>query len=309
MTNGWAIALHGGAGTILKESMTAERESAYRKGLADALARGREVLESGGASEAAVEATVNALEDNPLFNAGYGAVLTADETAELDAAIMRGSDLAAGAVAGVADIRNPVSLARLVMERSSHVMLAGEGASRFAREHDVAMVPNTYFMTDFRLEQLRKAMAKNQVSLDHNDNKYGTVGAVARDRMGNVAAATSTGGMTNKRPGRIGDSPLIGAGTYASNRSCAVSATGHGEMFIRLTVARDIAALMEYAGLSLADAASRKVMKELMEIDGRGGIIAVGTSGDPVMIFNTPGMYRAAQCEGGEPEIGIYEAE
>ncbi|MGR6432640.1 isoaspartyl peptidase/L-asparaginase family protein [Rhizobium sp. PAMB 3174] len=309
MANGWAIALHGGAGTILKESMTAERESAYRKGLADALARGREVLESGGASEVAVEATVNALEDNPLFNAGYGAVLTADETAELDAAIMRGSDLAAGAVAGVADIRNPVSLARLVMERSSHVMLAGEGASRFAREQNAAMVPNTYFITDFRLEQLRKAMAKNQVSLDHNDNKYGTVGAVARDRMGNVAAATSTGGMTNKRRGRIGDSPLIGAGTYASNRSCAVSATGHGEMFIRLTVARDIAALMEYAGLSLADAASRKVMKELMEIDGRGGIIAVGTSGDPVMIFNTPGMYRAAQCEGGEPEIGIYGAE
>ncbi|MET3601713.1 isoaspartyl peptidase/L-asparaginase family protein [Martelella mangrovi] len=306
MKTEWAIALHGGAGTILRETMSAEREATYREALAAALSRGSDILERGGSSADAVEAVVNALEDDSLFNAGHGAVLTADGAFELDAAIMRGGDLAAGAVAGVVDIRNPVSLARQVMERSQHVLLAGDGASRFARELGIEPVSNDYFETEYRRKQLIQAQAKNEVSLDHNDRKFGTVGAVARDRAGDLAAATSTGGMTNKRPGRIGDSPLIGAGTYASNRSCAVSATGHGEMFIRLTVARDIAALMEYAGLSLEAAVDRKVMRELPEIDGRGGVIAVSREGRPVFGFNTPGMYRAAQWEGADVEVGIY---
>ncbi|MBD8891716.1 isoaspartyl peptidase/L-asparaginase family protein [Roseibium litorale] len=306
MTDGWAIALHGGAGTILKENMTPERETAYSAGLREALLRGSIILSDGGSCEDAVEAVVRALEDDPLFNAGRGAVLTADGTFELDAAIMRGKDLAAGAVTGVSDIRNPVSLARLVMERSEHVLLAGDGAARFARAQGIGAVSSGYFETGYRREQLLKAQARNEVSLDHSDHKYGTVGAVARDRNGHLAAATSTGGMTNKKPGRIGDSPLIGAGTYASDKSCAVSATGHGEMFIRMTVARDIAALMEYAGLPLEEAARRKVLDELPLIGGGGGIIAVGRSGPPVLTFNTAGMYRAAQSEGGTVETGIY---
>ncbi|MEF2071276.1 isoaspartyl peptidase/L-asparaginase family protein [Consotaella aegiceratis] len=302
----WALALHGGAGTILKERMTPDKEAAYRAGLDHALAQGRAVLEAGGACEAAVEATVVALEDNPLFNAGKGSVLTRDGTVEMDAAIMRGRDLAAGSVTGLLHVRNPVRLARLVMDGSDHVMLAGAGAERFAREAGAVMVEPAYFEIELRRSQLAEAQAKQEISLDHNDHKYGTVGAVARDIHGNLAAATSTGGMTNKHPGRIGDSPVIGAGTYANDRGAAVSATGHGEMFIRLSVGRDISALVEYGGLSLDQAVARKVLEELPAIDGRGGVIAVGRTGAPVLCFNTPGMYRAAQVEGGEALIGFY---
>ncbi|WP_176083545.1 isoaspartyl peptidase/L-asparaginase [Martelella sp. HB161492] len=307
MSDDWAIALHGGAGTILKETMTPEREAAYRQGLEAALAAGRAVLEAGGAAEDAVEASVIALEDDPLFNAGRGAVLTADGGFELDSAIMRGHDLAVGAVFSVCDVANPIRLARLVMDYSPHVAFCGEGASRFARAGGLPAVPPAYFETAHRRQQLEKARAANVISLDHNDNKFGTVGAVARDARGNLAAATSTGGMTNKAVGRIGDSPVIGAGTYASNASCAVSATGHGELFIRLTVARDIAAMMEYGGLSLIEASRRKVLVELATLEAEsGGIIAVGRTGDPVLVFNSAGMYRAAQSAGGEPVIAIY---
>ncbi|TPW33277.1 isoaspartyl peptidase/L-asparaginase [Martelella alba] len=307
MSIDWAIALHGGAGTILKDRMTPEKEAAYRQGLEVALAAGRTVLEAGGPAEDAVQASVVALEDNPLFNAGRGAVLTADGSFELDAAIMRGHDMAVGAVFSVADVASPITLARLILEQSPHVAFCGEGASRFARANGLPCVSQDYFETEYRRQQLEKARAMKVISLDHNDNKFGTVGAVARDCNGNLAAATSTGGMTNKAPGRIGDSPVIGAGTYASNASCAVSATGHGELFIRLTVARDIAAMMEYGGVTLMEAAQRKVLVELEKLEAEsGGVIAVGKTGSPVLVFNSAGMYRASQCAGAQPVIGIY---
>lgn len=301
----WALALHGGAGTISKASMTPEKEVAYRAGLMAALAAGRAVLAAGGAAEEAVVATVIELENDPLFNAGRGSVLTSAGRVEMDAALMRGRDLAAGAVAGITRVRNPILLARAVMEQSPQVMLCGEGAEAFAAAAGLAFAEPDYFITDMRLEQLRAARAADVVSLDHNDHKYGTVGAVARDRAGNLAAATSTGGMTNKRPGRIGDSPVIGAGTYA-NGVAAVSATGHGETFIRMTVARDIAALIDYAGLDLDAAVRRKVIDELPRIGGSGGVIAVGAHGAPVLAFNTPGMYRAAEEEGGTSTVAFY---
>ncbi len=311
-TENWAIALHGGAGTIARAGMAPERRAEYEASLAACLAVGSDILSNGGNSMDAVEATVNALEDAPLFNAGRGAVLTSDGTFELDSAIMRGRDLAAGAVINVRRIANPISLARLVMEHSNHVVLAGDGAERFAGEQGVAFVEPAYFETEHRRAQLVAARGRAQVMLDHSEDddpatrSLGTVGAVARDAAGDLAAATSTGGMTNKHPGRVGDSPLIGAGTYASNLSCAVSATGHGEMFIRLVVAHDIAALMQHGGLTLEAAVRRKVCDELPAIDGSGGVVAVGRSGPPVMMFNTPGMYRARQCAGGAPEIAIF---
>ncbi|PVA09839.1 beta-aspartyl-peptidase [Pelagivirga sediminicola] len=303
----WALALHGGAGTILREHLSPEDETRYRAGLEVALAAGRAVLEAGGTALDAVEETVTALEENPVFNAGKGSVLTAEGAVEMDAAIMDGASLDAGAVIGLRRVRNPVRLARQVMEHSPHVMLAWQGAEDFARHMGAETMALEWFVTGHRSTQLAEARAANVVSLDHSDGKYGTVGAVARDRNGNLAAATSTGGMTNKQPGRVGDAPLIGAGTYASNRSCAVSATGHGEMFIRLTVARDIAAMMEYQGLDLAAATYRKVHEELPRIDGAGGVIAVGAEGAPVLSFNSEGMYRAAQCEGAAPIIAIFE--
>ncbi|MEI2387698.1 isoaspartyl peptidase/L-asparaginase [Breoghania sp. JC706] len=302
----WALALHGGAGTILKEMMTPEREAAYRAGLEAALEAGRKVLADNGTAEDAVVAAVMVLEDDPLFNAGRGAVFTSAGTIEMDAAIMRGSDRAAGAVAGIHTVRNPIRLARQVMEHSPHVMFCGAGAEAFAREQGFEAMPASYFETEHRRNQLREAQKLNQISLDHNDHKYGTVGCVARDCHGNLAAATSTGGMTNKHPGRVGDSPVIGAGTYASNDGAAVSATGHGEAFIRETVARDIAALVQYGCVPLEEAVRRKVLEDLPRISGDGGVIAIAGAGAPVMLFNTPGMYRAALCEGGEAEIGIY---
>ncbi|PTW61341.1 beta-aspartyl-peptidase (threonine type) [Breoghania corrubedonensis] len=303
---GWALALHGGAGTILKETMTPDREAGYRAGLEAALAAGREVLSAGGSAEDAVVATVMVLEDNPLFNAGRGSVLTSAGTVEMDAAIMRGRDRAAGTVAGIHGVRNPICLARRVMERSDHVMFCGAGAQVFALEQGFEELPASYFETEHRRNQLREAQEKNEISLDHNDHKYGTVGCVARDRNGDLAAATSTGGMTNKRPGRVGDSPVIGAGTYASNDGAAISATGHGEAFIRETVARDIAALVQYAGLDLTEAVRRKVMVDLPRIGGDGGVIAIAPAGAPVLMFNTRGMYRASACEGGDAKLGIY---
>ena len=305
--NSWALALHGGAGTILRENLSPDEEARYRAGLEAALAAGRAVLEAGGAALDAVEQTVTALEENPLFNAGKGSVLTAEGAVEMDAAIMDGATLDAGAVIGVRRVRNPVRLARQVMEQSPHVILAWQGAEEFAERTGAEAKPQDWFITAHRRAQLADARAADVVSLDHSDGKYGTVGAVARDRHGSLAAATSTGGMTNKQPGRVGDAPLIGAGTYASNHTCAVSATGHGEMFIRLTVARDIAAMMEYQGLDLAGAVRRKVQKELPRIGGTGGVIAIGCEGMPVLSFNSAGMYRAAQCEGEEPMIAIFE--
>lgn len=303
----WALALHGGAGTILREKLSSSDEARYRAGLEAALAAGRAVLEASGTALDAVEETVTALEENPLFNAGKGSVLTAEGAVEMDAAIMDGASLNAGAVIGVCRVRNPVRLARQVMEQSPHVILAWRGAEDFAQRIGTAAMPLEWFITDHRRAQLVNARAANMVSLDHNDGKYGTVGAVARDCYGNLSAATSTGGMTNKQPGRVGDAPLIGAGTYASNRSCAVSATGHGEMFIRLTVARDIAAMIEYQGLDLAAAVRRKVHEELPRINGTGGVIAIGLEGMPILSFNSAGMYRASQCEGADPVIAIFE--
>ncbi len=303
---GWAIALHGGAGTIPRAQVSAEKEAECHDGLRRALRAGADILEQGGSSFDAVEATVIELENDPNFNAGHGSVLTSDGGFELDASIMRGSDLEAGAVVGVSRIEHPISLARLVLEKSDHLMFVGEGAYEFAKSQNVPFVDPSFFDTPYRRAQLEAAKKASVVSLDHNDGKFGTVGAVARDRSGGLAAATSTGGMTNKKPGRIGDTPLIGAGTYASDQSCAVSATGHGEMFIRMTVARDIAALMEYANYSLEDAVHRKVMEELPKIDGDGGVVAIGKTGAPILVMNTDGMYRASMVENGKPYTAIF---
>ncbi|WP_299345578.1 isoaspartyl peptidase/L-asparaginase [uncultured Maritalea sp.] len=305
----WGIALHGGAGTITRDKLTPEKEAECHEGLAAALKAGSDILQAGGTSLDAVEATVRSLEDNVLFNAGKGAVLTSEGNFELDASIMDGKDLDAGGVINVGHIANPISLARAVMEKSDHVLLCGEGAEQFASSVEVPFVEQAYFDTPYRREQLAAAKEQFIVTLDHSDHKFGTVGAVARDRSGNLAAATSTGGMTNKKPGRVGDTPIVGAGTFADNRSCAVSATGHGEMFIRLSVAHDISALMRYKNLSLADAVHQKVMEELPTIDGRGGVISIGKSGAPVLCFNTAGMYRASQVEGDEIETQIFENE
>lgn len=296
MSSEWTLALHGGAGTISRSDLTEARARELTDGLQNAAKAGETILASGGSSLDAVEATVRSLEDNPNFNAGRGAVLTADEAFELDAAVMTGQDLQAGTIMGVTTVANPVSLARRLMENTEFVSLAGQGAERFAREQGIGPVARSYFSTEFRIDQLRRAKAAQRVALDHSDDtefKVGTVGAVARDIHGNLAAATSTGGMTNKKPGRIGDSPVIGAGTYADNQTCAVSTTGHGEFFLRKTVAYDIAARMKYLGQSLEEAANQVVMDDLNGFGGRGGLVAVAANGDPVLPFNTSGMYRA----------------
>lgn len=297
----FAIAIHGGAGVILKANMSDSLEILYRDKLTEALETGRKILEAGGSSLDAVEKTIHVLENSPLFNAGKGAVFTHEGTNELDAAIMNGKNLEAGAVAGVGDVKNPISLARKVMTESEHVMLAGTGASSFAREVGLEMADSSYFYTDARWEALQKALKQA------NKDKFGTVGCVALDKEGNLAAGTSTGGMTNKRWNRIGDAPIIGAGTYASNSSCAVSATGHGEFFIRYTVAREIAALMEYKAMSLEEAASLVILERLKPIGGDGGVIAIDRMGNISMVFNTPGMYRASVKAGEDPYIGIFE--
>lgn len=315
-TNDFAIVIHGGAGTILKKNMTAEDEAAYKAKLEEAISVGHDILKNGGSSMDAVQHTINVLEDSPLFNAGKGAVFTYEETNELDASIMDGSNLNAGAVAGVKTVKNPINLAREIMEHSPHVMLSGKGAEQFAKEQGIELVDPSYFYTDKRFEGLKKVKASENAPNDHKsafydvtikDSKFGTVGCVALDKSGNLAAGTSTGGMTNKRWGRIGDAPIIGAGTYANNATCAVSSTGWGEYFIRAMVAYDISALMAYKGLSLREAAREVIQKKVPELGGDGGIIAVDKNGNMVAEFNTEGMYRATMDAQGNLEIGIYK--
>jgi beta-aspartyl-peptidase (threonine type) len=303
-----ALAIHGGAGTIRRSEMTEDLENAYRQGLSGALEAGWQILRESGSALKAVEAAVCALEDCPLFNAGKGSVFTHEEKNEMDAAIMCGKTLKAGSVSLVTNVKNPIILARLVMERTEHVMLAGQGAMEFAREQKVEFVPDDYFFTEFRYRQLLEARQANRIQLDHHiptKNKIGTVGAVACDINGNVATATSTGGMTNKLYGRIGDTPIIGAGTYADNSTCAVSCTGHGEFFMRFVTAYDVAAQMKYQGLSVIEAA-RNSVKYLRQIGGEGGLIAVDYKGNITLPFNSEGMYRGWIAPDGEPVVKIY---
>ena len=300
-----SIAIHGGAGAVPRSTLTAERERHYRDGLAAALDAGYAVLEKGGSSLDAVAAAVTRLEDNPLFNAGRGAALTREGAAELDAAIMEGRQQRAGAVAAVRHVRNPIELARRVMEKSRHVLLVGAGAEEFALEEGLALVPNTYFRTEERWAQLESERRGHSVS-DLFPSSQGTVGAVALDAAGDLAAATSTGGMTNKRPGRVGDSPIIGAGTYAKNGVCAVSATGHGEYFIRTVAAHHICAAVEFRGLPLQAAVHELLHVSLRELGGSGGIIAIDHGGRIVTDFSTEGMFRGARDSSGLRQIDIY---
>ena len=300
-----SIAIHGGAGVITRSSMSDEDEQSYRAELGRALDAGYAVLDSGGSSLDAVTAAVRILEDSPLFNAGKGAVFNHEGINELDASIMDGRTLQAGAVAGVRHVRNPIDLARLVMDRSPHVLLSGAGAEEFALEQGIALVPRDYFHTDRRWKQLEKARTGERHSAAEI-GYFGTVGAVALDRAGNLAAATSTGGMTNKRWGRVGDSPLIGAGNYADNASCAVSATGSGEYFIRTVLGHEISSLMKYRGLSAEEAAREAVHGTLQRIGGEGGVIVVDHEGNIALDFNTEGMFRGARDSKGRRDILIY---
>ena len=318
----FTIAIHGGAGTISRKSMTAEKEAAYLNALNDALDAGYKILEKKGDALDAVKAAVIELENNILFNAGKGSVFTNTGTHEMDASIMDGRDLSAGAVAAVKNIRNPIELAYAVMKKSEHVFLIGNGAEEFAKQIGIAFEPDEYFYSEFRFKQLLKTKEANKTALDHDINindsssaeasedeerKFGTVGAVACDANGNLAAATSTGGMTNKQFGRVGDSPIIGAGTYANNKTCAVSCTGHGEPFIRAVTAYDVSCLMEYKGLSLEKAMSIVVNDKLMKIDGEGGMIGVDANGNAALVFNSEGMYRGFCSSVGKREISIYK--
>jgi len=303
----WSLAIHGGAGVLERYSLTPEKDAAYRQALQAALDAGAAVLKSGGTSLDAVTAVVTRLEEDPKFNAGKGAVYTWDGTHELDAAIMDGRTRAAGAVAGVTTVRNPILLARKVMEDSPHVMLAGKGADQFAKEKGLELVPNSWFDTPERLEALKKVRAGKVSALDV-DIKFGTVGAVALDTHGNLAAATSTGGMTGKRWGRIGDAPVIGAGTYAENGACAVSATGWGEYFIRVGVARTICARMAMKDES-AQAAADATLADVAKLGGDGGVIVVGANGDAVFGIEASGMYRARATSAGVNEVAIYKDE
>lgn len=301
----WALAIHGGAGVLKRENMTPEKERAYRAGLAEALAAGQAVLEKGGAALDAVEATVRVLEDNPLFNAGKGAVFTDAGTNELDAAIMDGRDRRAGAITGVTRTRNPISLARAVMERSGHVMLAGAGADAFSREAGLEQVDPSYFRTEERWKQLQDRKQRGQGAWRMTDEKFGTVGAVARDVNGNLAAATSTGGLTGKRFGRVGDSPVIGAGTFADNRACAVSATGSGEIYLRANVAAEICARIRL-GKEAPQRAADAVQADVKALGGSGGVIVVARDGLPLWSFNTPGMYRGSVSKGRPAQVAIF---
>ncbi|MFT5484814.1 MAG: beta-aspartyl-peptidase (threonine type) [Halieaceae bacterium] len=306
--NSTVLVIHGGAGTILKQNMTTERETLLRSVLSSALLAGRKVLLNGGQATDAVVAAIAIMEDSPEFNAGKGAVFTHEGVNEMDASLMDGSDLDAGAVAGVSTVKNPIVLAREVMKHSPHVMLSGSGAEVFASERDVEQMEPEYFRTERRWKQLQRAIEADRQELDHDgDNKFGTVGAVALDVEGNLAAGTSTGGMTNKRWNRIGDSPIIGAGTYADNASCAISATGHGEYFIRATVARTICALVEYSGLSIHEAAQQVIHQKLSKMGGEGGVIGLDREGNATLTFNTAGMYRGYISMDGEPQIAFYE--
>ena len=310
MNNKIALAIHGGAGTLVKGMMTPEKEKAYKEALKNALNEGYAVLEKNGSALDAVEASVKSLEDSPLFNAGKGSVFTANGTHEMDASIMDGSNLMAGAVSLVTGIKNPISLAKDVMQNSEHVFLAGEGAMKFAKQLGYKVKDKDYFYDELRYNQWQVIKDSDTFQLDHSvkkDAKFGTVGAVALDSEGNIAAATSTGGMTNKKFGRVGDSPMIGAGTYANNKTCAISCTGSGEYFIRGVVAYDVSALMEYKGLSLEDAANEVIQNRILEIGGDGGLIALNQKGEIAMPFNTEGMYRACKNSDGMLEIKIYK--
>jgi len=312
--NKYSIAIHGGAGTILKSEMSSEKEQAYTEGLKDAISAGEIILIAGGSALEAVEAAVVSMENNPLFNAGKGAVFSNGGQNEMDAAIMNGFDLSAGAVAGITHIKNPISLAKAVMEQSEHVFLAGSGALDFAKKVNAPFEDDAYFYVQQRYDQLLLAQKSDRILLDHTDNnledkekKFGTVGAVAMDVHGNLAAATSTGGMTNKKFGRIGDSPLIGAGTYANNATCAISCTGHGELFIRSVVAHDVSCLIAYKGLSLREACDEVVMNKLVKIGGEGGLIAIDKEGNIELSFNSDGMYRAMKCNDTAIFTAIYK--
>lgn len=296
-----AIVIHGGAGTIKKENMDELTEAAYREKLNEALTTGYSVLESGGSSCEAIQQAIVVMENSPLFNAGVGAVFTASGENELDASIMQGSDLNAGAVAGVTTIKNPILSAYEVMTSSPHVMLAGKGAEAFAEEHGLDMVHPDYFKTERRAQQLDKVINKVE-------KEFGTVGAVAVDQQGNICAGTSTGGMTNKKWGRIGDSPIIGAGTYANNETCGFSGTGHGEYYIRVAAAHDVSALMEYRQMTVTEA-TQAVMDKLTAMNARGGMIALDARGNVAMPFNTSGMYRGYLREGEPPVVKIYSEE
>jgi beta-aspartyl-peptidase (threonine type) len=312
----YTLVIHGGAGTILKDEMTPDLEKAYMDGLNQALQVGFAVLEEGGTAVNAVKASLVLLEDHVLFNAGRGAVFTKKGVQEMDAAIMDGKSLEAGAVAGVRNVRNPIELATEVMRNSNHVFLSGKGANDFAIKQGVKLEPDEYFFSQFRYDQWKAIRDSDTYSLDHThhhleelmrDKKFGTVGAVACDQHGHLAAATSTGGMTNKKYGRIGDSPLIGAGTYANDATCAISCTGHGEMFIRAVASYDVSCLMEYGQLSLQEAMDRVVNTKLKELNGEGGMIGVDGKGNYAMIFNSAGMYRAVKNSDNFSQVLIYQ--
>lgn len=310
MNNKFSIVIHGGAGTLVKGMMTPELEARYKKDLKAAMDSGYKVLESGKSAVDAVEAAVMVLENSPLFNAGKGAVFTATGTHEMDASIMDGKTLNAGAVSLITGIKNPVQLARDVMEKSEHVFLAGDGAHEFAKDLNYNFEAASYFYDDFRHNQWLEIRDTDSFQLDHSvkkDSKFGTVGAVACDKDGNIAAATSTGGMTNKKWGRVGDSPMVGAGNYANNKTCAISCTGSGEFFIRGVVAYDVACLIEHKGMSLDQAAKEVIHKRILEIGGDGGLIAVDAQGNISMPFNTEGMYRASKSSSGEEQVSIYK--
>lgn len=314
----FGIVIHGGAGTILEENMSDSLELAYKTKLEEAIRTGHEILANGGTALEAVQRTINVMEDSPLFNAAKGAVFTNEGTNELDASIMDGNTLKAGAVAGVTTVRNPINLAYEVMVNSPHVLLYGDGAEQFAKEQGIKLVDPEYFYTERRfrsLQRVKEAQRKKEEAEDNvtafydpfiKDSKYGTVGCVALDKNGNLAAGTSTGGMTNKKWNRIGDSPIIGAGTYANNETCAISSTGWGEFFIRGVVAYDISAMMEYGGKSLEEAARIVIQEKLTEMGGTGGVIGIDTYGNMVAEFNTAGMYRAFMNEAGNLKIAIY---
>lgn len=315
----FGFVIHGGAGTITKQNMTPELEASYQAKLREALLAGYQILKDGRPGLDAIEAALRLLEDSPLFNAGKGAVLTSVGTVELDASIMEGKSLKAGAVASLKHIKNPISLARLVMEKSPHVMMVSQGAEDFAKQQGIEMMPNEYFLTERRQSELKKKQEDEKKKQSHfskepvydslaaadEPEKYGTVGAVALDRAGNLSAGTSTGGISNKRFGRVGDSPIIGAGTYANNRTCAVSCTGDGEYFIRSCVAHDISAMVEYRGISLKEAA-QAVLDKVEKIGGKGGLIAIDRNGRITMPFNTAGMYRGSIGADGKPFVAIY---
>jgi len=314
----YTLAIHGGAGTILKEDMTPELEEAYQAGLRQAMDAGFAVLEQGGSALNAIKATIVILEDNMLFNAGRGSVFTKKGVQEMDAAVMDGRTLDAGSVTGVRNVRNPIELAMEVMLNSNHVFLSGKGAQDFAIKQGIKLEPDEYFFSQFRYDQWKSIRDSDTYSLDHThqrleelmrDKKFGTVGAVACDQNGNIAAATSTGGMTNKKYGRIGDSPIIGAGTYANNLTCGISCTGHGELFIRAVAAYDVSCLMEYKGLSLQEAMEVVVHEKLMAIGGEGGMIGVDAQGNAALVFNSQGMYRGFKSSDGASLVAIYRTD